>query len=137
ALPRSGGRSPQRSTPGRRQRCGPPARCTSRAGSRPQQQQRSMHWCELQPRRSPPRARCHTPRQGYWYQSSAPDGSGQRSGPTATLTGVDPWASVVIPALNEAETIGTQLDALAGQDVDAPWEVIVVDNGSTDDTITV
>ncbi len=47
------------------------------------------------------------------------------------------WASVIIPVLNEAESIGLQLDALAQQDVDFPWEVIVVDNGSTDDTVDV
>lgn len=46
-------------------------------------------------------------------------------------------ASVIIPALNEGESIATQLDALAQQEVDALWEVIVVDNGSTDDTVQV
>ena len=45
--------------------------------------------------------------------------------------------SVVIPALNAAETIGTQLDALARQDVGVAWEVIVVDNGSSDGTLDV
>ena len=43
--------------------------------------------------------------------------------------------SVVIPCRNEADTIGHQLAALAHQEVDFPWEVIVVDNGSTDDTV--
>ncbi|MFC7404882.1 glycosyltransferase family 2 protein [Georgenia alba] len=42
--------------------------------------------------------------------------------------------SVIIPALNAAETLPTQLDALAAQDVRGPWEVLVVDNGSTDAT---
>lgn len=41
---------------------------------------------------------------------------------------------MIIPALDAAETIAAQLDALAGQDWSEPWEVIVVDNGSTDDT---
>ena len=41
--------------------------------------------------------------------------------------------SVVIPAYNAARTIGAVLDALAGQDA-PPDEVIVVDDGSTDDT---
>ncbi|WP_127129845.1 glycosyltransferase family 2 protein [Georgenia sp. SYP-B2076] len=45
--------------------------------------------------------------------------------------------SVVIPALNAAGTIGTQLGALARQEVDAAWEVIVVDNGSSDATVEV
>lgn len=48
-----------------------------------------------------------------------------------------PWASVIIPVLNEAASIGTQLDALARQEVHEDWEVVVVDNGSTDDTVEV
>ncbi|MGC5616768.1 glycosyltransferase family 2 protein [Georgenia sp. Z1491] len=50
---------------------------------------------------------------------------------------MDPVASVIIPALNEAGTIGTQLGALARQEIDADWEVVVVDNGSTDQTVEV
>ena len=42
--------------------------------------------------------------------------------------------SVVVPAFNAAATIGAQLDALQRQHWDAPWEVIVADNGSTDNT---
>lgn len=42
--------------------------------------------------------------------------------------------SIVIPALNAAETIGAQLAAIAAQDVDQPVEVIVADNGSVDAT---
>lgn len=53
------------------------------------------------------------------------------------MTQVTLEASVIIPALNEAETIGTQLEALARQDFDAGWEVVVVDNGSTDRTVEV
>ena len=45
--------------------------------------------------------------------------------------------SVVIPSLNSAATIGMQLAALAEQDWDGPWEVIVADNGSTDATTEV
>ena len=40
--------------------------------------------------------------------------------------------SVVIPCLNAAETLGLQLQALAGQSWEGDWEVIVADNGSTD-----
>lgn len=42
--------------------------------------------------------------------------------------------SVVIPAFNAESTIVAQLDALQGQQWDAPWEVVVADNGSTDET---
>lgn len=45
-----------------------------------------------------------------------------------------PVISVIIPVLNGAATIPEQLDALAAQDFDQPWELIVCDNGSTDDT---
>ena len=40
--------------------------------------------------------------------------------------------SVIIPCLNSAKTIGTQLSALANQHWPEPWEVIVADNGSSD-----
>ncbi len=42
--------------------------------------------------------------------------------------------SVVIPARNAAATIGFQLEALTTQETSAVYEVIVVDNGSTDGT---
>lgn len=45
-----------------------------------------------------------------------------------------PAVSVVVPSLNAEQTLGEQLAALAGQDFDQPWEVVVVDNGSTDAT---
>lgn len=40
----------------------------------------------------------------------------------------------MIPARNAAATIAGTLDALASQDLDGDYEVIVVDNGSTDET---
>lgn len=40
--------------------------------------------------------------------------------------------SVVIPVLDAAGTLGEQLDALAAQRCDVPWEVVVADNGSAD-----
>lgn len=45
--------------------------------------------------------------------------------------------SVVIPAKNVAATLPEQLDALLAQEWDGEWEVIVVDNGSTDVTAEV
>lgn len=45
--------------------------------------------------------------------------------------------SVVIPARNEERLLGEQLEALLTQDWDGAWELIVVDNGSTDRTAQV
>ena len=42
--------------------------------------------------------------------------------------------SVVIPAHNEEERLGDQLDAVLGQQLEGDWEVIVVDNASIDGT---
>jgi glycosyltransferase involved in cell wall biosynthesis len=42
--------------------------------------------------------------------------------------------SVIIPCLNAGKAIATQLEALASQCWSEPWEVIVADNGSTDET---
>jgi len=45
--------------------------------------------------------------------------------------------TVVIPALNAASTLANQLDALNRQTYAEPFTVLVVDNGSTDDTAAV
>jgi glycosyltransferase involved in cell wall biosynthesis len=45
--------------------------------------------------------------------------------------------SVIIPCLNASSTIAVQLEALANQSWSAPWEVIISDNGSTDESRTV
>jgi GT2 family glycosyltransferase len=42
--------------------------------------------------------------------------------------------SVIMPAYNAAQTIAEQLEALASQDYAGQWELLVVDNRSTDDT---
>jgi glycosyltransferase involved in cell wall biosynthesis len=42
--------------------------------------------------------------------------------------------SVILPVLNNADTIGEQLAALSRQTYEGPWEAIVADNGSTDAT---
>ena len=45
--------------------------------------------------------------------------------------------SIVIAAYNAASTIGQQLEALAAQQWSGTWEVVVVNNGSTDNTVDV
>ncbi|MFN2538632.1 MAG: glycosyltransferase family 2 protein [Mycobacteriales bacterium] len=42
------------------------------------------------------------------------------------------FVSVVVPARNATDFLAEQLDALASQDCARPWEVVVVDNASTD-----
>jgi glycosyltransferase involved in cell wall biosynthesis len=42
--------------------------------------------------------------------------------------------SVVLPTFNGAATIAAQLDALLRQQADGPWELVVIDNASTDGT---
>ncbi len=49
----------------------------------------------------------------------------------------EPLISVVIPARNAAATIPRTLEALAAQDLGGPYEVIVVDNGSEDETAAI
>jgi glycosyltransferase involved in cell wall biosynthesis len=44
-------------------------------------------------------------------------------------------ASVIVPARNAEGTLPRALDALARQETDRPYEVIVVDDGSTDRTV--
>jgi glycosyltransferase involved in cell wall biosynthesis len=55
----------------------------------------------------------------------------------AGADGPRPDASVVIPALNAGSTLDAQLAALAAQVGVGKLEIIVVDNGSTDDTCEV
>jgi len=43
--------------------------------------------------------------------------------------------SVIIPCYNAASTLPAQLDALADDVWSESWEVIIVDNGSTDETV--
>jgi glycosyltransferase involved in cell wall biosynthesis len=45
--------------------------------------------------------------------------------------------SVVMPCLDASGTIESQLDALAAQRWDEPWELVVVDNGSVDGTVDI
>ncbi len=45
------------------------------------------------------------------------------------------FISVIIPVLNQARFLGTQLEALSRQTYRGRWEVIVVDGGSTDGSL--
>jgi glycosyltransferase involved in cell wall biosynthesis len=45
--------------------------------------------------------------------------------------------SVIIPCFNGGATLATQLEALSVQTWSEPWEVIVSDNGSTDNSVEV
>jgi glycosyltransferase involved in cell wall biosynthesis len=47
-------------------------------------------------------------------------------------TGVE--LSVVVPCLNSAESLPDLFAQLAREELDAPWELLLVDNGSTDQT---
>ncbi len=51
--------------------------------------------------------------------------------------GGNPRFSVVIPAYNEARFLGDCLDSLMGQDFPGTFEIIVVDNNSTDATAAI
>lgn len=50
------------------------------------------------------------------------------------MTSHDVEVTVVIPAYNAEQTIEDQLAALARQNVDFSWEIVIADNGSTDST---
>lgn len=54
-----------------------------------------------------------------------------------TPTEPPPVVSVIVPARNAAATIAEQLDALAAQTFTQPWELLVADNGSTDNTVEI
>jgi glycosyltransferase involved in cell wall biosynthesis len=53
---------------------------------------------------------------------------------TEDAGGDGPAVSVIVPARNAARTIGETLAALARQDLPEPYEVVVVDDGSDDET---
>jgi glycosyltransferase involved in cell wall biosynthesis len=45
--------------------------------------------------------------------------------------------SVIIPCFNAADTVSTQLEAFTNQHWSKPWEIIVSDNGSSDNSIAI
>lgn len=56
---------------------------------------------------------------------------------TEDLIGLRPQVSVIICVRNGGHLIGAQLAALAQQTASTSWEVVVADNGSSDDTVDV
>ena len=50
---------------------------------------------------------------------------------------MQPFVSVIVPAYNEARYIEEQLEALRAQKYDGLWEIIVVNNRSTDNTVAI
>lgn len=48
-----------------------------------------------------------------------------------------PMVSVIVPVRNAEQYLGDQLSALASQSTDFGWEVVLVDNGSTDSSVAV
>jgi glycosyltransferase involved in cell wall biosynthesis len=63
--------------------------------------------------------------------------SSSLAGAAAVIKGFSPRFTVVIPAHNEADFIGDCLDSLLRQDFPGGFEIIVVDNNSTDETAAV
>lgn len=49
----------------------------------------------------------------------------------------DGFVSIIVPAYNAAATIGACVEALSQQDYPGPYEIIVVDDGSGDDTAAI
>ena len=45
--------------------------------------------------------------------------------------------TVIIPCFNAADTIASQLEALKKQQCSEPWEIVIADNGSTDETLNI
>lgn len=58
--------------------------------------------------------------------------SGASGSPDAGAQSGDVRLSVVIPCYNDADVLPEQLDALARQEWNRSWEVVIADNGSTD-----
>jgi GT2 family glycosyltransferase len=56
---------------------------------------------------------------------------------SAAPADLPPTLSVVLPCRNGAATIAVQLEALARQSWDGSWELVVADNGSTDESMQI
>lgn len=51
--------------------------------------------------------------------------------------GLNAKLSIIIPCLNGEATLAIQLEALAAQQWSEPWELIISDNGSTDNSVEI
>src|SRR5512138_3521842 len=58
---------------------------------------------------------------------------GRRAG-SGRMTVHKPTITILIATYNRAERLAATLDTIALTDVEQPWEVVVVDNNSSDDT---
>jgi glycosyltransferase involved in cell wall biosynthesis len=74
---------------------------------------------------------------GLEADSQGDGADGQCEGLSGHPSFEEPALSVVIPVRNGADELPVQLQALAVQEFEQPWEVVVVDNGSTDRTADV
>jgi glycosyltransferase involved in cell wall biosynthesis len=68
--------------------------------------------------------------------TAVPPGSRDEPGPPVVprQRGAPRLVSVIVPVRNGGDTLGLQLEALARQTYEGPWELGVADNGSVDDT---
>src|SRR5207302_9381358 len=71
------------------------------------------------------------PSRGAWAAEPIVDGRSYLV--METLRGHSMY-SVVVPTFNRARNISTILESLLAQDTDLPYEIIVVDNNSSDET---
>ncbi len=69
-----------------------------------------------------------------WSRTVADDGDAVTEKTVASSTGYSDSVSVIIPVLNRAATIGDALRSALSQRTDFPFNVLVIDNRSTDGT---
>ncbi len=69
-------------------------------------------------------------RGGFWRATPRLDGAGDAPPPPASW----PAVAAVVPARDEAETVGAAVASLAAQDYPGAFSVVVVDDGSGDGT---